>query len=84
MKPGRLNHIGVALKPLSFRSWPVSSPGRDQRANWVGVGAIGVALWPKCPTPLRLTSKLLSLTVPPLKRRREGLRPSMINIIMTL
>ena len=24
--------------PLPFRSWPVSSPGRDQKANWVGGG----------------------------------------------
>ena len=56
MKLGRLNHIGVALKPLPFR-------------GGVGVGAISVALWPKRPTPLRLTSKLVSLAAPPLKRR---------------
>jgi hypothetical protein len=30
----------VEQKPLPFRSWPVSSPGRDREANWVGVGTV--------------------------------------------
>ena len=29
------------VKPLPLGSWPVSSPGRDQEANWVGVGSVG-------------------------------------------
>ena len=28
------------VKPLPLGSWPVSSPGRDQEANWVGVGTV--------------------------------------------
>jgi tRNA (guanine37-N1)-methyltransferase len=30
--------VEFACTPLPFRSWPVSSPGRDRRANWVGGG----------------------------------------------
>ena len=60
MKLCRLNHLGAATqpKPLPFR-------------GGVGVGPVSVAQRPKRPTPLRLASKLASLTTPPLKRR-EG------------
>ncbi len=59
MKLDRLNHIGIATqpKPLLFR-------------GGVGLGFVDkVQRLGRNPTPLRLVSKLPSLSAPPLKRR---------------
>ncbi len=50
------DELCAVLKPLPFR-------------GGVGVGTVSIAQGRKRPTPLRLASKLASLTAPPLKRR---------------
>ena len=61
MKQGCLNHIDVAtlLKPLPS----------GEGLGW-GLG-VGFRAQRRTPTPLRLGSKLPSLTAPPLKGRGE-------------